>query len=325
MAVKVVRQFHRTPRGATRGMKILMGLAFCFSAFAMDVGCSAQENMPGTLAKALARVSRGSDDDPGKIFEAIHRLTLAQHLDLDSELGRMLTAYQRGESQWRGSEGAPVSMKVIGFAPIDWRSQKAIPAWKGPRANDEPFVMTVMAGELGNTTGRTRVGFSPIEITENLSCGVYFVVIPNLPVPSPAEELDFLEVSIELYGGGPYVSEASPYIEPDTFFDLWSSTKNKRHSITKWSPLKDEFVDILDIEPKEAESSPPVGHVGYAYAPLLFDVLNNDPDFLFLENLKIKLPWRFKKGCRQLCAEVLRLREAQGQNGLPVCREPSKP
>ena len=307
MAVKVVRQFHRTLRGATRGMKILMGLAFCFSAFAMDVGCSAQENMPGTVAKALARVSRGSDDDPGKIFEAIHRLTLAQHLDLDSELGRMLTAYQRGESQWRGSEGAPVSMKVIGFAPIDWRSQKAIPVWKGPRANDEPFVMTVMAGELDNDTGNTRVGFSPIEITENLSCGVTFVVIPNKPVPSPAEELDFLEVSIELYGGGPYVSEASPYIEPDTFFDLWSSTKNKRHSITKWSP------------------SPPVGHVGYAYAPLLFDVLNNDPDFLFLENLKIALPSRFKKGCRQLCAEVLRLREAQGQNGLPVCREPSKP
>ena len=66
MAVKVVRQFHRTPRGATRGMKILMGLAFCFSAFAMeakDWPTITAEDGKHITAKGLASLSDEDADD----------------------------------------------------------------------------------------------------------------------------------------------------------------------------------------------------------------------------------------------------------------------
>lgn len=261
---------------------------------------SAKEAATVSLTDAIVRVPRGADANPGKTLEAVHRLTIAKNLNRNTELGRMLTAYQKGNSHWIGEGGTPRSMKVIGLAAIDWPSQKVIPAWKGHKAGNAPFVRAEKEDK------GTRVTLSPVEIAEDLSCSVSFFVISNTPENSRMEELDFLAGQVELYGGGYFVNEASPFIDGDTFFDIWSSTNDKRYSITRWQPSR------------------PVGHIAPAYGPLLFDVLNSDPDFLLLENLKIELPERFRAGCRELCAEVLKLRKAQGQMGSPVCRSPQQ-
>lgn len=281
-------------------LAFMVGILLGIFALSIPMNCFAQGAATASLADAIVRVPRGADADPGKSIEAVHRLMLAKNLNRNTELGRMLTAYQEGKSQWIGEGGVPQSMKVLGLAAIDWPAQRAIPAWEGRNAGDAPFV------HAEEENKGTRVGLSPIEIADDLSCSISFLVISNTPENSRAEELDFLAGQVELYGGGFPVSEASPVIRGDTFVDIWSSTNDKRYSISRWQPNR------------------PVGHIAPAYGPLLFDVLNSDPDFLLLENLKIELPERFRAGCRELCAEVLKLRKAQGQMGSPVCRSPQQ-
>ena len=145
-------------------------------------------------------------------------------------------------------------------------------------------------------------------MTNDLRVGVSFLVIDNSR-GERAESIDFLATQVQIFGGRGYELMTSDVVEKDTFFDFWSSTKNKRYSVTRWQKCSPDG------------SSP--GHTTVqTYGPLLFEVLNNDPDFVFIENLKIALSPRFRKGCREMCDKVLELRKAQGQGNPPVCQEP---
>jgi hypothetical protein len=219
-----------------------------------------------------------------------------QRLVSDSPAGRMFNAYNGGLAQWREPDGSVESMSRLGLPAIDWPSVKPVPALAG---KGEPYVH-VQREEAG-----TRVGFAPIEVADDLLCAISFLVIDNSPENARAAGLDFLATQIELFGGTKPNLTTSSVIEGDTIIDLWSSGKRKRYTVTRW------------------QENAPVGHMTVqTYAPLLFEVLNNDPDFMFIENLKVELSPRFRKACRELCNKVLNLRKAQGQNGLPICRAP---
>jgi len=250
------------------------------------------------LSKLITRVSRGPDPDPGWAIQAMHRFMRARNLDTNNPLGKMFDAYQSGRGRWQDTDGSIKNMSSLGLSSSDWSSEVAIPAWSGSGANDEPLIHA-QDEPLG-----TRVGFSPMEVIEGLLCSISFLVIdPN--VDPEAAGLDFLAVQIEVYGGKRFDLETSRVIQDDTFVDLWSSMNRKRYTVSRW------------------QLSSPVGHMTpQTYAPLLFEVLNNDPDFMLVENLKITLSPRFRKGCRQLCDQVMKLRKAQGQHGVPQCRTP---
>lgn len=249
--------------------------------------------------RSLVRVPRGKDRDPGWTVQTLHRTFRFQNLNNSSDLGRLLYAYKSGGiGIWQSNNGLIDSLEAYGLPNTDWRSQAAIPAWQGPGSEDPPFV------DVGKDEKGTRVCLSPIEITDDLLCSVSFVVIDNSR-SARAAPIDFLATQVELYGGKKFRLKSSDVIRNDTFVDFWSSTSHARYTVSRW------------------RDNGGVGHITVqTYAPLLFEVLNRDPDFMFIENLKIALSPRFQKGCRELCDKVMELRTAQGQNNPPECRAP---
>lgn len=238
-------------------------------------------------------------DDPGRIVEALQRTMRAKNLRPDTELGRMLDAYRGGVPTWTKEDGTAQSIDTLGLPAINWAKKTAVPAWAGKDSGKTPFV-GVVKEEHG-----TRFTLAPTRIMEDLRCTISFLVIDVNPAHASARELDYLAAQIELYGGDELELETSPAIHGDTLFDIWSSTKNERYTVTRWGPNR------------------PMGHMAPAYGPLLFGTLENEPDFVLLENLKIELSDSFRAGCRELCEKVRKQREANGLRHLPMCVMPA--
>lgn len=277
-----------TSRGLRYWPILLAGFCACAGEPATD--------QRGASLAGLTRVARNEEADPGWQVQALHRIFRFQHLDTDSPAGRMLDAYQRGVGEWRNADGTVESISTLGLPATDWSSKKALPPCRG---KEEPYVHAQEEGD------GTRVGFAPLQVADDLLCSISFLVIDKSPENARAAGLDFLATQIELFGGTKPNLTTSSLIEDDTFVDLWSSKKRKRYTVTRW------------------RQNSPVGHMtAQTYGPLLFEVLNNDPDFMFIENLKIELSPQFRKACRELCDKVLELRKAQGQGGVPECRAP---
>jgi hypothetical protein len=248
--------------------------------------------------RSLVRVPRGKDRDPGWSIQTLHRLFKSDDgIERNSDLGRLLYAYRSGFGVWQSNNELIDSLENYGLPATNWKSQAAIPFWQGKGSDLSPFV------QVNKEDDGTRVILAPIEITDDLLCSISFLVIDNSR-SARAAGLDFLATQVELYGGKKFDLGTSSVIRADTIVDFWSSTNMERYTVSRW--LSDG-----------------IGHrTVQTYAPLLFTVLNNDPDFMFIENLKIALSPRFRKGCRELCDKVMELRKAQGQESTPVCRKP---
>lgn len=247
----------------------------------------------------VGAASQGDPDgDAGWAIQSMHRLYYTKNLRSETALGKMLRAYQDGVPVWVESDGTLHRIDSLGLPPIDWPTEPVVPPWTGQGADSAPQVA------VNKAPRGTSVTLGPVEVMDGLLCSITFLVIEKVPSNDNARGLDYLAAQVELFGGDRVTLKKHPEIQADTFFDLWSEKKSKRYTISQW------------------KANRPVGHISTrAYAPLLFDVLYNEPEYILLENLKIELSERFRDGCRKLCDEVLELREAQGQR-MPICQEP---
>lgn len=265
------------------------------NAVVAGVGRSRLQRVPRDANSTNPRDDPG--DDPGWLIQSMHRTMLAQHLRADTPVGKMIAAYQSGVPDWVESDGTRHSVDELGMPPIDWRSEPVVPACEGKTAKGEALVA------VNKVDRGTSVTLAPVEFIDGLLCSITFLVIDRSH--ENARGLDYLAAQVELFGGDTLTLKTSPEIQADTFVDLWSAKKEERYTISAWKPNR------------------PAGHVSARlYAPLLFQVLNEEPDFILLENLKIELSPRFKDGCRRLCDKVLELRAGQGQRHLPMCQKP---
>jgi hypothetical protein len=241
------------------------------------------------------------EPDPGWAVQALHRAFRAQRLRENTPLGQMLGAYQMGLPRWQNPDGSFGSVADLGLPDIDWNRRVAVPPCRDAAVDSEPFV------EESEEEHGTRVTLSPIKVLDDLLCSVSFLVIKRNQENARAVGLDYLAVQVELFGPASRSAllTTHPQIQPDTFVDFWSSSQGYRYTVSKW------------------RRNQPAGHITVqTYAPLLFEVLNNDPDYMFVEDQKLSLSPRFQKGCRILCDKVLELRRAQGQRDLPTCQMP---
>ena len=255
------------------------------------------------LADVLVRVPRGGKVNPGRRIQAAQRLVKVDNIDADSSLGRMLDAYHSGVGEWRMADGKVEKMSAMGLASVNWAAEKAFPAWKSPHPDEESFV------DVKEEASGVRVTLEPTAVTDELLCSISFIVLSDTPANTRAEELDYLAGQVELFGGKYLQLESSPLIQPDTIVDFWSQTKRTRCTISHW------------------KDNDPAGHIAaHTYGPLLFEVVNSEPEFMLLENVKIELSPQFRAGCRGLCDKVLELRKKQGQSNPPMCRDvPGQP
>ena len=265
---------------------------------------------PVRLGDVVSRVARGPDDNPGWMMTSIIRTSRVQTPNRNSAVQMlgyerlMLTidAYQKGKASWQDTDGSVMeTFDVMGLPSIDWADKSALPAWQGPGPKTDPFVHVEKGGLV------TRVTLGVTEIAEDLLCSIAFAVIAKEPSTRDQEQFDHLVGQVELYGGKKYQLTTSPLIKADTFVDFWNSEKHKRYTITEWAPNQPEGPGHMTAQ---------------NYGPLLFEVIDSEPDYIFLEDQKITLSQRFRDGCRQLCDKVMELRQAQGQSARPSCRAP---
>lgn len=254
---------------------------------------------PLKLEAVVSRVSRGPTENPGWVIQAISRTVRQKNLPNNNSLGLALDAYRRGASSWRDADGAMMNaFDVLGLPPIEWSDKRALPEWEGLGAESKPVI------RVEKENDGVRVGFGT-PIASELYCTISFLVITNKPPSSQAAGLDYLACQVDIAGGTIFDPKPSSLMKSDTFLDFWNSKKNTRYTITEWT------------------YNPPGGHIAaQGYGPLLFEVIDSEPDFMFFEDQKITLSRRFRAGCREVCDKVLDFRKAQGQMEPPACRAP---
>jgi len=253
-----------------------------------------------SCASVASDIDRAFADNPGWAIQVCRRMMYekGQGLNLETDLGRLLDAYEKGRCSWTSTKGVKQTYEDVGlFLPnIDWTSKEAVPAWKGEGAPQEPFI------RVAKESGGTRVGLSPMNVADDLLCSVSFLVLDDTPANADDKGIDFLAGQIEFYGGRKFQLTNPIAIHSASAVDFWNSQKHKRYSVTQWAPM-----EIGRISPQ-------------VYGPLLFDAIDSEPDFLFVSAEKIELPPEFRAGCRQLCDKVLELRKEAGQVNPPRCR-----
>jgi hypothetical protein len=238
--------------------------------------------------------------DPGWEMQVLRRAIFAKSESgppQGSEFARIHEAYCRGLPSWRAEDGTEQTYADVGFrlSCRDWVTQEAVPASRS--AQNRPVLTK-------REPYGTRFTLPPINVTDDLLCSISFVVIDKTPENAKAVALDYLATSVELFGGVAVNPSTSEALTETTHVDFWNSRKHKRYTITRW---------------KERT----MGHVTVqTYGPLLFDVIDSPPDFMFIDNEKIALSPQFQHGCRELCDKVLEQRRNQGQMDPPRCRVP---
>jgi len=254
----------------------------------------------GAYDSVASDIDRAFADNPGWAIQVCRRMMYekGQGLNLETDLGRLLDAYEKGRCSWTSTEGVKQTFEDVGlFLPnIDWNRKEAVPAWKGQGAPQEPFI------RVEKEPAGARVGFSPMNVADDLLCSVSFLVLDDTPANADDKGIDFLAGQIEFYGGRKFQLTNPIAIHSASAVDFWNSQKHKRYSVTQWAPM-----EIGRISPQ-------------VYGPLLFDAIDSEPDFLFVSAEKIELPPEFRAGCRQLCDKVLELRKEAGQVNPPRCR-----
>ena len=254
-----------------------------------------------SCASVASDIDRAFADNPGWAIQVCRRMMYekGQGLNLETDFGRLLDAYEKGRCSWTSTEGVKQTFEDVGvrLPNIDWNREKAVHAWKGQGGPQEPFI------HAEKEQAGTRVGFSPMNVADDLLCCISFLIIDSTPANADAKGIDFLAAQIECFGGRKFQLTNPRAISDSTPVDFWNSQKHKRYTVTEWAVMRDRGC----ITPQ-------------TYGPLLFDVINSEPDFMFIGNQKIALSPEFQAACRQLCDKVLELRKEQGQMNPPRCR-----
>lgn len=245
-------------------------------------------------------------EDPGWFLQTTRRSLLVanpQGLDPDSEVGLMFQAYDSGMPLWRDTKGniRLFEHSGVNLLSVVFRDQVAVPAWRPP-AGAEVLGKAVIAEQQVPAVG-TQIFFGPLNVTEDLKCCIDFTVINDTPEHARAAGIDHLAATVGLFGVEDGKITTSDRIRPGTQVDLWSSKKLRRYTITRWGRERTGGHSTVQT-----------------YGPLLFNVLDSEPDFLFIDGEKISLSAEFQAGCRDLCDRIMKLRREQGQPERPKCQ-----